>query len=472
MIPIILQQVANALSVDLENGASRIQVLRVTTDSRDVRPGDLFIAIRGERFDGHEFVANSMERGAVGCVVDRQWHAESDGRAAYPCVVVPDTIRALGELGAWYRREVMNQRTVVIAVTGSNGKTTAKRMIDHVLEESVVGRASPKSFNNHIGVPLTLLSAEKSDRYLVVEIGTSALGEVAALAQITSPDVGIITSVGEAHLQGLGSLENIAVEKASLFDHVRPGGMAIANVDCAELRALLEERESFKLFAVGFDQAANFRVRCIRRSMRHSTIEMDGRFVVDLPMPGAHHATNAAAAFAVARWFGLDPEVIIDRLATFESPSGRTCTFEKQGVTIVDDTYNANPSSMRTAIETLRVSATGRRVFVMGDMLELGEASEDLHRQIVREVVKAEIELLVVIGKASASAVELEWAAQHNQPQKPKLVVCADAEDGSRVIPSMLMPGDSVWLKGSRAMNLDRVVKALCERSGNKAAVA
>ncbi|MCH7703844.1 MAG: hypothetical protein IIB61_01930 [Planctomycetes bacterium] len=238
MIAVSLEMVAVSVGADLRDGAAGAIVTGVSTDSRTLNRGDLFVPIRGPRFDGHAFVAQAVQRGAAGVLVDQRYDCEAAARRSVAYMVVDDTTAALGRLAAAFRRDVMPASTTVVAVTGSNGKTTTKRMIDHVLRASIRGRCSPRSFNNAIGVPLTLLSAEQSDRYLVVEIGSNAPGEVAALAAIAAPDVGVITSVGEAHLERFHDLHGVVVEKTSLLEHVAPTGLCVVNGDDAVLDKL------------------------------------------------------------------------------------------------------------------------------------------------------------------------------------------------------------------------------------------
>jgi UDP-N-acetylmuramoyl-tripeptide--D-alanyl-D-alanine ligase len=379
-----------------------------------------------------------------------------------------DTVEALGRLAACYRREVMHASTVVVAVTGSNGKTTTREMIDHVLGGSLRGRSSPQNYNNQIGVPLTLLSAEMEDRYLVCELGTNAPGEVAALARIVSPQAAVITSIAEAHLEGLGDIGGVAAEKASVLDHVQPSGFAVVNVDRREIRPHLERGRHARVVTIGTDRRARLWVANRRGSITHTSFEVDGRFQVELPMPGVHHAINALSAFAIGRWFGLPPAKIIERLGSFKPLAGRTRLIDVGGATLVDDAYNANPASMAAAIDTMATSPTGRRVFVMGDMLELGDRSAHFHTLAVREAISAGIETLVVVGPATIEAARA-CDADHRDT---RVVLCEDAAAASDALVRMLSPGDTVWIKGSRAMQLDRVVDRLRADAGCKAAVA
>ena len=464
MIPMSLADVAAAIGATCSAATAGVAVRRVTTDSRDVREGDLFFALRGVRFDGHQFAAEALAKGAVACVCDRNFHPPTEAarflRGSGQALVVENTLDALGRLANHYRHAVLPVSTVVIAVTGSNGKTTTKCMIDHVLGGEFKGRASPKSFNNAIGVPLTLLSADADDRYLLVEIGTNAPGEVASLAALVSPNVAVITSIGEAHLEGLGDIHAVAVEKTSLLRFVRPAGFAVVNVDRPEVLPYLASAGRTRLLTFGVDQSAKLCVTRRRADLHGTAFELEGRYRVELPMPGAHHATNAAAAFAVARWFGVAPQRIAERLQSFRPPEGRTQLAEIGGVKLVDDAYNANPASVAAAVEALQCAQNGRRVFVLGDMLELGVDSSASHRRVVRTAVEAGIEVLVAVGPATVEAAR----ASQSGPNGTQVYCCEDVSIANEVLDALVTVGDTVWIKGSRGMELDRIVRHLQTR--------
>jgi UDP-N-acetylmuramoyl-tripeptide--D-alanyl-D-alanine ligase len=468
MIPMALEDVAAAVGAAHTPPEGAVQVRRVTTDSRDVKPGDLFVAIRGERFDAHDFIGNAAAGGAVACICAADWLEAHGSTRGIPCLAVADTVVALGRLAAYYRRRVMRVSTVVVAVTGTNGKTTTKGMIDHVLSGSFSGRAAPGSYNNHIGVPLTLLSAGANDRYLVVEIGTNSPGEVAALAALASPDAAVVTSISEAHLQGLGGIDGVAAEKVSLLRYVRPNGLCVVNIDRPEVGPHLIGASRARLMTVGTNPAARLCVADARGDIRHTTFVLDGRYRVELPMPGMHHATNAAAAFAIGRWFGVAPEEIIERFRSFAPPDGRTRRIELAGVTVVDDTYNANPASMAAAVATLRRGAPGRRVLVMGDMLELGPDSASYHRETVRGVFEAAIDVLVTVGALTGEAAR----SVDDRCGTTRALCCADTTAACALLASTVQPGDTVWIKGSRAMAMDRIVRDLSTRLSCSATLA
>lgn len=472
MIAMMLRDVAEAMGAELIGHGDHefVTVRRVTTDSRSVQPGDIFFAIRGERFDGHAFMSQAVERGAVACVADRAG-ADDGARVAVtvkaPVLVVEDTITALCDLAAYYRREHIPVGMTIVAVTGSNGKTTTKEMLDQVLSRSLPGRASFKSYNNNIGVPLTLLSAEADDRYLIVEVGSNSPGEIEMLAEIVAPHVAVITSIGEAHLEGLGDLESVAAEKTSLLDHVLDGGLAVVNIDQPEIRPFLEKYPRLRIFTVGRSPYAQLSVANASSSIEKTTFELEGRFQIELPMPGTHHATNAAATFAVARWFGVAVEQIIEALRSFIPLEGRTHRIEAGGVTVIDDAYNANPSSVLAAIDALTGGTSSRKVFVLGDMLELGGEASECHDRVVRAAMAAGVDVLVAVGLQTIKA------AAHLSPHlgRAMVVSCVDTDTAVDLVDDVVSAGDTVWVKGSRAMHLDRVVLRLSRRVSKPVAV-
>lgn len=468
MIAMTLTEMALAMGGRLDISRPSVMGRRVVTDSREVRCGDVFFALRGEHHDGHRFVRQALDAGAACCVCEAPRRGEVRGMDPMLCLWVENVTVALGRLAAYYRRRIMPATTKVIAVTGSNGKTTTKRMIDHVLAGSRKGHCSPKSFNNDIGVPVTLLSAEADDEYLVVEIGTNAPGEVAALARMTAPDIGVITSIGEAHLEGLGGVEGVAAEKASLLRFLRPDGFAVLNVDNAIVERHLETAAGAALCRIGRSGAADLRVTDVSGTIRGTKLTLDGRHDIELPMPGVHHATNAAAAFAVGRWFGLTADQIAERLRTFVPPEGRTNVSHCAGVTIVDDAYNANPSSMAAAVALLASQVGGRRVLVMGDMLELGGQALALHRRVIEQARTAGVEVVLGVGPLTREAARSLGSEPLGQVQ-----VLADSPEAACTgLEAMVREGDTVLVKGSRGMRMEKVVEWLQTRVARTAAVA
>ena len=454
MIPMALGQVAQAMD-GRASGAHRNQVVSgVSTDSRTVAAGELFFAVKGERFDGHEFVAAAFEGGACACVVGEDFAASS--RA--PLIRVGNVTRALGKLAAYHRRVA---GATVIAVTGSNGKTTTKSMLAHVLGTELRGRAALKSYNNHIGVPLTLLAGERDDQFLVVEIGASAPGEVATLAAMAWPDIGMVTSIGNAHLAGLGGIAGVRAEKMSLFAHVRPEGLAVIDAAAVSGLGVLPRAGELRWITYGDHPEADVRVTNVGGDLRHTSAVIEGRHVLQLDVPGAHNAVNAAGVFTVCRHLGMREERILAVLSSFQMPSLRLDVRRVGEVTVIDDCYNANPTSMQAALEVLSRATGGRRVLVAGEMAELGDQSEGLHRAVGEQAAGAGVALVVAVGESAQGIAE---AAAASAAESAVQAVCyADVAEAARRLPGRLQAGDTVLIKGSRCAGLETLAARIGE---------
>jgi UDP-N-acetylmuramoyl-tripeptide--D-alanyl-D-alanine ligase len=475
MKPVTLEEVVAATEGTCDRSTLPGSITRVTSDSRDVKPGDLFFAIKGGRFDGHLFVGEAFASGAMAAIVrhDFQWSSplmETTAAAKIPpdaiLVRVDDTIAALGRLGRYCRLRVLEAVTVV-AVTGSNGKTTTKSMIAHILAGRWKGRASIKSFNNNIGVPLTLLSVEPSDEFVICEVGTNAPGEIAELAHLIEPEVAVITGVSEAHLEGLGSLEKIADEKLSLLKHLRPGGCAVLNHDQPAIAAGLKRERAFsKIKKVTFGQSpeADLRLTAYQPTLGEDAnggisgsveFTVNDRFRYVLAVPGRHNVSNALAAIAVARRFGMDHDEIAARLATFTLPPMRLEARRVGRLTLVNDAYNANPASMAAAVEVLaELAAPRRRVLIMGDMRELGAESERLHREVAEKIAQVNLQMVVAVGERSRLVTQTIKAASGGEIETHAF---ASTELARKRLTSFLRPDDTVLIKGSRALGLEKL---------------
>lgn len=460
MIKLTLNEVIDAIGGRPVTPPPARSVSGVSTDSRTLAAGELFFAIAGDKFDGHDFVAAAFERGANGAVVrqDRCAALARTAASGATLIGVEDTVAALGRLAAYHRRQISAE---VIAVVGSNGKTTTKAMIDHVLRGSLRGRCSPKSFNNQIGVPLTLLSAEGADDYLVVEIGTNAPGEIASLASLAQPDLAVITCIGEEHLEGLGDLDGVLAEECSIVRHVRAGGFLAANVELPDIRRHID-REGLTIVTFGRNADADLRVTEIRYEEGVLQFLMNGRFPYRLHVAGLHNAVNAAAAAAVALRLGIPHEQVAERLASFTPPPMRGEVVALGPVTLVNDAYNANPHSALAAIELLEsMPAAGRRVFVFGQMCELGRHSDDLHRRVASRLRTSSIDHVVLVGPPADVMYDVLHAEGLFGPTVER---CAGVEDAGRLLGDILREGDVVLLKASRAVGLDRVVEPVRRR--------
>jgi UDP-N-acetylmuramoyl-tripeptide--D-alanyl-D-alanine ligase len=423
-------------------------------DSRVLAPGEVFFALRGEHTDGHRHLAHAHRAGAGLAVID-----DPDGAGTLPAGLavlrVPDARAALGRLAAAYRGALGSLR--VIAVTGSNGKTTTTRMIDACLRTRLHGHCSPKSFNNDLGVPLTVLGARAGDQYLLCEVGANAPGEIEPLSRIIRPQVVVVTSIGRAHLAGFGSLEGVAAEKASLASHLEPGGVVVLDADAPALGPWRARFERVITFGVASD--ADLRVGGVRSDADGLAFTLNERDGFRVPMIGGHNAHNAAAAIAVARRVGIVDDAIRAALAGFAPPEMRLARERVAGMDIINDAYNANPDSMLAALRTLRdVAAPGaRRVAVLGDMLELGDGGPAAHLETGRAIAAEGLaDAVVLVGPLAALAGEPLARAGIGVTALESV-----AGGGAARAVSLLCAGDTVLLKGSRTVGLERVLAAL-----------
>lgn len=487
MKPLTLEEIVQAMEGSASRGVPPGTVARVTIDSREVKLGDLFFAIRGKQFDGHDFVGQAAKAGAIAAVVRNDFEAAPvsgdaaqgpDSPPGLLLIRVDDPVKALGRLARYYRRRVIEGAVTVIAVTGSNGKTTTKAMIAHVLAGRWRGRASVKSFNNELGVPLTLLSVEPSDEFVVCEVGTNAPGEIAALAKLVEPGIAVLTCIAEVHLQGLSSVQGVATEKLSLFHSLQADGFGVLNVDHELIRWSLEHDRKFaQLKKVTFGEwpQADLRLTDVRSVISDDGSDMpvleftvNDRFSYRLRTLGKHNACNALAAIGVARRMGMDHPEIAERLATFDLPAMRLQAQRLGRLTLINDAYNANPASMAAAVEVLTSLPTaGRRVLVIGDMLELGERAEAHHRTLAETIAASNINVLIAIGDHARQVT------QHARQVSGGRLEChayATTTLAKRRICAHLQPTDVVLMKGSRVLALEQLVDRVGDWASGKSA--
>jgi UDP-N-acetylmuramoyl-tripeptide--D-alanyl-D-alanine ligase len=438
------------------------EVSGVSTDSRSVRPGEMFVALRGARTDGHEHLHAAAAAGAALLVIDRVPEGRPVPEA--PCILrVPDTSQALLRLASRYRRTLTSTR--VIAVGGSNGKTTTVRVLGQVLAAAMPGTCSPRSFNNAVGVPLTILSARPTDRFLVCEVGTNAPGEIAPLADVIEPDIVVITSIGREHLEGLGSLEGVVREEASLARSIRVGGLCIVSADApglAQAVAPLVAAQGAQLLTIGFHEHADLCVCEVVQGPAGLRFTLNDRSQFTLPLLGRHNASNAAAVIAVARRLGVPPETIRAALAVAKGPPMRLEPVEVRGIRFINDAYNANPESVLAALDAFALAcpppAGTRQVVILGEMLEKGAAGPALHAEVGRAVAEVHPDLLIAVGELSRETVR---TAAARGLAEARITHLPDLDDGrDAAIGAMLRPGDAVLLKASRGVRLERVLEA------------
>ena len=431
----------------------------VTTDSRRLGAGEVFVAIRGDQHDGHEFVAEAARRGAGAVVVER-------GRLPTPLccgvVVVRDTLAALGDLAAFHRRRY---RPRVVAITGSNGKTTTKEMLTAVLEQAFgTGRVlrTAGTQNNLVGLPLTLLRLGEGEEAAILEMGMNGPGEIWRLAEIAEPDVGIVTCVAPAHLEGLRSLRGVAQAKAELYRRLRPSATAVVNADdplvAAGASAFPGRKVTFGT-AVDVDVAATAIVDHGLEGVEFRLVVGRGDVPVRLAVPGRHNVTNALAAAAAAHALGVGLDRVRAGLEAFQPPGMRMeVTQLPNGVTVLNDAYNANPASMAAALHTLRASGGRRRLAALGEMRELGCEAAQAHHELGAAAAAAGLDALFLLGphaeavRAGAETAGLDGA---------RIVVATTHAELASHLRVYCRPGDLLLLKGSRGAAMEEVLRHL-----------
>ena len=428
------------------------------TDSRKPVPGGLFVALRGESFDGSDFVGQAVQGGARGVLVpaDALDQARQQVKGA-ALLTAPDTGRALGMLAAAWRRRL--RQLEVVAVTGSTGKTSTKELIAEVLAAAGSALKTEGNLNNEVGVPLTLLRLTDEHRYAVIECGMNHLGEIARLAQWADPDVALVTNVGPVHLEGCGSIDGVAHAKGELYHALREGAVAVANADDGRVlaQAKLSRR---KLVTFGASYGSDVRLISAHHGGEGLRVEMEiggARKTVELKLIGTHNGNNATAAAAVGLALGLDMDRTLEALSRARTPGRRMRPVRlPNGALLIDDCYNANPSSTKAALLTLThlVRGKGRAIAVLGDMLELGQTELDLHRDVGRFAAGAGLSLLVCFGERARALGE--GALEAGLPAEC-IEYTADPAEAVRLVQDRIRPEDVILVKGSRGMKMERI---------------
>ena len=434
------------------NADRELAIKGVATDSRTVEKGNLFVAINGEKFDGHSYVSQARAQGAVAAIVERKVEVD------IPQYVVPNSVEALGKLARIHHQTVELLNTV--AVTGSYGKTSTRALIFAALSGHFRALTSQANFNNEIGLPMTLFQLTRSHQVAVLEMGMRGAQQIDYLAKIAEPTVGVITNVGPQHIELLGSLENIARAKAELIENLPADGLAILPADSPFL-PMLKGKAPCRFVTFGLARDADYRVENVRTDDPHFLyfdLHYDGKVQrrIALPMIGAHNAINAAAALAVAHQLGIEIADAERYLENAELPGARMRVIQTESLTIIDDCYNAGPDSMRAALETLRdFPGDGRRVAVLGAMRELGAFSDDEHRKL-GELAGEICDFVVGVGPETEPMMETLRASGHQL-----FGWSPDATAATSVVSARLQSGDIVLVKGSRSVGLEIVVEEL-----------
>jgi UDP-N-acetylmuramoyl-tripeptide--D-alanyl-D-alanine ligase len=450
MAEFTVAQALEATGGSLLGPARRPAFSGVSTDTRTIKRGNLFIALKGEKFDGHDFILRAVENGAAGVVVSSRDVYVPDKIAA---ILVADTLAALQDLARCHRRRFT---LPVVGITGSNGKTTTKDMTAAVLSGRWRVLKTEANYNNDIGLPLTILGLTADHQAAVVEMGMRARGEIGRLAAIAAPTVAVVTNVGETHIEILGSLENIAAAKGELVEATPADGLVALNADIPLVKDM-QAKTAARCVLYGLGPDAAVRAADILPGDRDTTFQCvwpGGRFPVTVPAVGRHNVYNALAALAVGLELGLGPDEVRAGIATFQTGAMRLAIETIGPYTVINDAYNASPLSMQAAIDTLAMVAVGRKVAVLGDMLELGEMAEAAHRRVGEQLADTGVQVVVTVGEAAAhiASAALDGGVK-------VAVACPGHDEASEALRKLLRPGDTVLVKGSRGMKMEKMLQ-------------
>jgi len=456
MNPLALSQIAQFAGASLSSGDGSVVINKVSTDSRTIKPGELFVALSGENFDAHDFVESTVKSGAAGALVNRNWNGNVPENFAL--IRATDSLQAYQQLAANYRRSLTLK---VLAITGSNGKTSTKDFAASVLARKFRITKTEGNFNNHIGLPRTILEATSEDEVAVWEIGMNHPGEIAALSKIAAPDAAIITNIGVAHIEFMGSRETIAKEKGALVEAVAPPGTVILNADDPFSKGIAVRTRAKVVFAGTTGGAVRaIEVRQSADGSEFTILEGAHRCRAQLPVAGLHMVQNALLAVAAGRAFGLSIEECAAGLASAPLTKARLQIKEIGGVHFLDDSYNANPDSMKAALRTLiELDAKGKRIAVLGEMRELGAESERGHRAVGETAAALGVNQLITVGDVAEIIAQGARAAGLE-----KVSAVRSTREAADLLGKIAGPDDLILIKGSRAARTEEVIEQFGSR--------
>jgi len=447
------KDVIEACGGELVSGDLDTRITGVSVDTRTLQPGDLFVALTGESSDGHKFLADALAKGAAGVLVSRKVETRK------LAIRVDNALEALGDLAAWYR---LKFKPVMIGVTGSVGKTTTKEMVAAVVAARGPVLKNQGNFNNEIGLPITLFGLARRHKTAVVEMAMRGPGQIDYLARIARPSVGVITNIHLSHIEFLGSLTAIADAKGELLDHVGPDGASILNADDPYFE-YLSRRSNARIISFGESPAADVRALSVGLDSKgwcnFEVTTARGSFAVGIPVPGEHNIKDALAAIAVGEFLEIPHDHTREVLANFRPPDKRSNVVpSRAGFVVIDDTYNAGPASVQSALRTLAIMEGGRKIAVLGDMLELGEHALAAHMEIGRTAAELGLDMLVTVGELARLIAR--GAIDAGMPISA-VTEFDDSVRAAKELPARLRERDVVLVKGSRAMKMERVVEGL-----------
>lgn len=428
-----------------------IAITGFSIDSRSIKPGNIYVALSGESFNGHKFVKSALENGASGAIVSEEIQ---DFNQTGFLIRVKDCLEALQTCASYYRN---NHQGCFIGVTGSNGKTTTRSMLTHLLSEKHRCSSTSGNLNNHIGLPLTILGTPHDAEYVVLEMGMNHAGEIRDLCRIASPDSSLVSNIGPAHIGILGSLENIARAKAEIFENMPPLSPTVAPAD-TEFGEMFRSIAGESLKTFGQSEKADYRLGNLKMTLENVSFDLSHQGLIvncKLPLAGQHNAFNAAAALAIFHTLGFDLIAGSKRLETFTAVNARMEKIEKDGINILLDCYNANPGSMAEALKFLSI-CPGNRIAVLGDMRELGEKSLELHSSIGTLAGSLKPELLITVGE---DAKAIAAAAIDSGMRSDSVIALNSNDQAAELLKGKLKTGATVLFKASRGMHFEKIVR-------------
>ncbi|MCK5595243.1 UDP-N-acetylmuramoyl-tripeptide--D-alanyl-D-alanine ligase [bacterium] len=449
-----VNEVIKATKGKLVKGSQNFPIKRISIDSRSIEKGDLFVAIKGERFDGHDFIGNAVKNGASGIVVSRSISVTQPLSPAF-IIKVNDTLKALQDLARYYRQKF---DIPIIGITGSNGKTTVKDMTESILSQKLRVTGTIGNHNNQVGLPLTVFRLSKDSEAGIFETGISSYEEMENLGGIICPDIAVITNINMAHMQYFRTVKNLVNAKAKLLEFVPKEGAAILNAD-DEYFSFLKASARCRVISFGIKNKADVMAEDIGLLPESTKFILNSAVKINLPIPGIHNVYNALAAAGVSLQFSKDLNLIRDGLRDFKPPEMRMQIIRMKDLAVINDAYNANPASTGAALEVLgNINAKGRKVFVFADMLELGNRKASELRKIGKLVSESQIDIFITVGElARLSAV----AAEKNGLNRNKIFSFRDMKKVEEKLLSILESNDTLLLKGSRAMHLENILEIL-----------
>lgn len=426
----------------------------VSTDTRRIKGGELFVAIKGERFDGHNFILDAVSKGAGGILVQDGCITNNNFKIPEASFIsVPYSIKALGDIAHFHRKRFDID---LIGITGSNGKTTTKEMIAAILSKRFNVLKNFGTENNHIGVPLTLMRLNSEHEIVVLEMGTNRLGEIERLSEIAGPNLAVITNIGPSHLEYLKDLDTVMKAKCEILKYIKKDSKIIVNGDDEQLGSL---KPGLKTIRFGLNKDFDFYADKLSVEPDGINFKLNGKHEISLGIVGRHNVYNALGAIAASHNFGLSIDEIKEALKEFRVPNMRMEVKKVGEIKIINDSYNSNPLSMRKAIEALRDMTTkGRKILIAGDMLELGNLSGRFHHLVGRQAAESGIDLIVAVGRLAEHVAK---GAQEAGMSEKKIKLCNVTKEACEAMLALIRKGDTVLVKGSRAMKMEQIVEEL-----------